>query len=829
MRVGLFDFQKDALSDLQVNISEARVAASIDRPRAISFSAPTGAGKTVVMTALFENIFFGDAEFSAQPDAVILWLSDMPELNEQTRLKIEEKSDRIRTGQLVTIDNSFDSEIFAGGNIYFMNTQKLGSDKLLTVKGDNRQFPIWQTLTNTAKAIPDRFYVVIDEAHRGMRGRGAAEAQTIMQKFILGSPADGLSRMPLVIGMSATPRRFDDLIAGAPHTVYKVPVDRESVRVSGLLKDRVLIDFPRAGAQAEMTLLAEAANTWKDVEKKWTAYCTKEDEPIVSPILVIQVEDATADKNPSRTDLSSIVATIERALGRQLRVGEIAHTFNDAGDFEVAGRRIRRVEASRIQDDSSIRVVLFKMSLSTGWDCPRAEVMMSFRGAQDHTYIAQLLGRMVRSPLARRIASDASLNDVHLYLPHFDKTAVEAIINDLKIDEDVPPTEVGSSKELVALNRRPGLDHIFAAFEKLPTYRVDAVRKQSSLRRLMALSGGLTRDGVDVELLNQTKGGILSKMQSEIARLRESGELASHAERFTGVEIERIALEYGTDASNKANGYIVDAASADIDRHFAQAGRTFGNGLHIEYWKSQGDREAHDVKVETLVLANNSVGIDEIEKFAEDQFDEMYANFRPAIARSKEQRKNAYERLRLAAKDPKDIPWRLPEVIDFKRSLGASEYAKHLFVEGDGKFRADLGPWEREVVQMELLRSDVVGWLRNEPRKSWSLEIPYEIAGVWKPMFPDLVVVREISGGYQFDILEPHDPSRSDNILKAIGLAKFAGKHGLNFGRIQLIRKRGTTGNYVRLDFSDNSIRRSATGLTTNAQLDALFETNGKT
>ena len=46
--------------------------------------------------------------------------------------------------------------------------------------------------------------------------------------------------------------------------------------------------------------------------------------------------------------------------------------------------------------------MFFKMALSTGWDCPRAEVMMSFRRAEDHTYIAQLLGRMVRTPLARR-------------------------------------------------------------------------------------------------------------------------------------------------------------------------------------------------------------------------------------------------------------------------------------------------------------------------------------------------------------------------------------------------------------------------------------------
>ena len=64
------------------------------------------------------------------------------------------------------------------------------------------------------------------------------------------------------------------------------------------------------------------------------------------------------------------------------------------------------------QQDMRLRVVLFKLSLNTGWDCPRAEVMMSFRAAADATYIAQLVGRMVRTPLARRIVDVESLNTV---------------------------------------------------------------------------------------------------------------------------------------------------------------------------------------------------------------------------------------------------------------------------------------------------------------------------------------------------------------------------------------------------------------------------------
>nr|VFJ98260.1 MAG: hypothetical protein BECKH772A_GA0070896_101358 [Candidatus Kentron sp. H]VFJ98399.1 MAG: hypothetical protein BECKH772B_GA0070898_101338 [Candidatus Kentron sp. H]VFK03530.1 MAG: hypothetical protein BECKH772C_GA0070978_101338 [Candidatus Kentron sp. H] len=68
-------------------------------------------------------------------------------------------------------------------------------------------------------------------------------------------------------------------------------------------------------------------------------------------------------------------------------------------------------------------------------------------------------------------------------------------------------------------------------------------------------------------------------------------------------------------------------------------------------------------------------------------------------------------------------------------------------------------------------------------RKPWSLEIPYRDAGEVKPMFPDLVVARRDDKGFLFDILEPHDPSCGDNAAKAVGLAKFAEKHGYLFHR----------------------------------------------
>lgn len=106
---------------------------------------------------------------------------------------------------------------------------------------------------------------------------------------------------------------------------------------------------------------------------------------------------------------------------------------------------------------------------------------------------------------------------------------------------------------------------------------------------------------------------------------------------------------------------------------------------------------------------------------------------------------------------------------------------------------------------------------------------PYEVSGVTTPMFPDLVIVRSDAQGYVFDILEPHDPSRKDNYPKAVGLAKFAEKHWDIFGRIQLIRlKKGVDGreHFYRLDMGKTTIRNKVRGITSNEELDRIFDTD---
>ena len=835
MKVTLFDFQKDALNDLRKALVKARQGVSSDDQHVVAFSAATGSGKTIMMTALFEAILdepddqlAWPLDWAPQSDAVILWVSDMPELNEQTKLKIESKSDKVyRVNQLITIDANFDAPRLDGGRIYFINTQKLAVNQPLTNRGDSRQHLIWETLTNTARAIPDRFYVVIDEAHRGMTsGKGAQAAQTLMQRFLLGHSDAGLVKMPMVIGVSATPKRFLDLIANAEHSVttHKVAIPAEEVRKSGLLKDRILIHHPEAATTAEMALLEEAARRWGQMTAAWGAYCHDENEQTIWPVLVVQVENGT-DRQLTKTDLGAALTVIESAIGRRLKESEIVHAMHDSGDLDVGGRRVRKVEASRIDADKNIGVVFFKTSLSTGWDCPRAEVMMSFRRAEDHTYIAQLLGRMVRTPLARRIEKDAALNDVHLFLPYFDTDAVESVVASLHNAEDVPPSETGSSRNLVVLKRREGTEDIFIALDETVTYRVNAARAQSPLRRFMAISRSLTRDEIDDDSWAAAKHQIVEWMGERIAAIKATGQFDTAAKAITQVGLRTLAVNNGTGVAEPTADYNIDATDVDIDRLFEEAGRAFSHGLQMEYWRAHAEREAQEVKVEVIVLARNPVEMAALESKAEAAFDSLYDMHKKAIYQLKEQRRASYDKLRLATAKPNEVPWHLPASIDFKRQPTDPLWERHLYVESNGQFRAELGNWEAEVLKEELAKPDVVGWLRNLDRKPWSLEIPYETGGDVRPMFPDLVVVRKVGSDFIIDILEPHDPSLSDNFEKAVGLAKFAEKHGAQFGRIQLIRKQTSAGgeHFARLEINQTATIKKLLLINSNPQLDELF------
>ena len=959
MKAELFPFQKRALSELRMKSAEAvyRYGRSHSK-QVVSFTAPTGAGKTIIMAALIESIFFGDEVYPEQPEAIIVWLSDSPQLNEQSKDKIDLKADKIRLGQCVTVqDDSFDQEMFDDGHIYFLNTQKLGKSSNLTKHTDNRQYTIWETLANTARDKSDRLYFIIDEAHRGMQGREAGRATTIMQKFLKGSPADGIEAMPVVIGMSATSARFNALVQGIASDTQYVVVTTDEVRASGLLKDRIVISYPEENSgNKDMAVLQAAADEWKDKWDHWYQYCYEQHYAYVNPILVIQVQNATSS-SISATDLHDCVQKIEERTGIRFREGEVVHTFGDANNvIRINGLNVPYVAPSAIAEDKRIRVVFFKESLSTGWDCPRAETMMSFRHATDATYIAQLLGRMIRTPMQMHIQVDETLNDVHLYLPYFNSDTVKEVVEELQNAEggDIPADIYGESLDtrvMDTLSVRPrssasgGTRHTPAypgqmsmfdlpggtqpmelhdggatpygsggqtgtasgvreassfstgtrgtqqenpqqvqpaqnadrpsaavpssgASQAAPegqtaqsepeyvhesfidtldregvvkaindsgllSYDVRNVRINNYLNSLYSLARLLRQSGKYQDATDDVLEEIVKMIREYVGDLKRDGKYDDMAKKIMEFQMKSQVFDvFGETVDDNIVHMFMSTTDIDIDRQFRRAETKLGNegvgNKYGHYYYDEDDPNAY--KIDVILYASNDDCYARLLAYAEKAFHKMNDNYRRKIVGLGDRFIKQYDAIVSNGDVVSKHNFRLPETISLPHEVNGKDYDDHLFVDDSGKARINLNTWEEGVLVEEQSQADYVCWLRNPPRKPWSLCIPYEMGGEQKPAYPDFVIIRKDSDDeYVVDILEPHDPTRIDNLGKARGFAEYA-RQNPGVGRIQLIRmSKDAVGHnrFKRLDMAMSAVRDKVSRAMTNDELDHIFDTDG--
>lgn len=792
MRLELKGFQQIATDELLTHLRAARRDA-LSFPQAILLSAPTGAGKTVIATAVIEALFDGDAESPGSDLTTVLWLTDQPELNEQTRRKMQAHSD-VLDGRLVTIEQHFQDRVLRPGHVYFLNTQKLGRNSGLMSARDERPWTLWDTIRDTIEARPQDFIVVIDEAHRGMSEteRDREQAQTIVQRFVKGG--DEVPASPIILGISATPDRFLGLVRGRRNLRPLVDVSAEEVRASGLLKQTLLVYHPAKKEPSDYTLLRTAAERLSAYSDGWADYRRRaRSGETVHPALVVQVENAPTGRRgiATQTDLAMALSVIESVLG-PMDEAAVGHAFQEDTTLEVGdGRTLRYVAPSDIQEDPALRVVFFKTALTTGWDCPRAEVMMSFRRAVDHTNIAQLVGRMVRTPLARTVEDDEFLNTVSLYLPHYDPAGLKKVLGRLQQEdpEYLPPVDVKLGVERTSLHRDPSLQPCFEVLATLPTYDVVRVRATSNLRRAVKLARLLDRDGIAPGALEALVNEVVDRLQRARRGLERTDWWKDVVKDAGSIDLRTVEWALGVGEVSETRS-VVPITQQNIDDLFAAAGRRIGEGLHKAYWRARAEQDKSSrvvrriAKLEAFALSQHRDTELDLETFAERQIASMQASYGMAVEALPPDRRDGYRQVRLSARDLQSRPLGAFEHIE-GRTEGA-EWPGHLYVDAAGSFHYDFrSSWEPIVLRKAMEEEGFAGWLRIEDRKDWALTVPYRSGGDVKPLYPDFLVFREANGRVVADVLDPHDPTREDWLPKVKGLAEFASKHWMSFGRIE--------------------------------------------
>ena len=146
-----------------------------------------------------------------------------------------------------------------------------------------------------------------------------------------------------------------------------------------------------------------------------------------------------------------------------------------------------------------------------------------------------------------------------------------------------------------------------------------------------------------------------------------------------------------------------------------------------------------------------------------------------------------------------------------------------MYADAKGDFQFKANGWEEMLLREETQKPGFLGWLRNVPRKSWSLSIPYQKGADWHAFYPDFIMFRQVDGNIVVDVFDPHDHSRTDNWQKAKGLAEYArmDNNGDHFGRLELcIVKDGVL---RRINLNELETRQKVLGIISNMQVDSLY------
>lgn len=274
-------------------------------------------------------------------------------------------------------------------------------------------------------------------------------------------------------------------------------------------------------------------------------------------------------------------------------------------------------------------------------------------------------------------------------------------------------------------------------------------------------------------------------------------------------------------------------SETDLDRQVRNADARLGRyGFPNIYGSRYFDEENPNAyKIDCVLFAADDSCRTKLGEYAKNKLREFSRKYRVAVANKSDACKRKYREIMADSAIVSEQLFAIPENIYVKEDPDGIDYENHLLAAPDtGIARIKLNEWEAELIEEESHKAGFLCWLRNPAKSSWALCLPYDINGEKKSFYPDFLIIRsDPAVDYVVDILEPHGSQYADNLPKAKALAAYA-KAEERIGRIQLIHKITGPDNkncFVRLDFTDISVRDKVLRAVSNEELNHIFDTDG--
>lgn len=405
----LFPFQEQAVQTLQDKFFYSR-------KQTIVFYAPTGSGKTIMLINLMDRII----EYNPNSrDYVFIWLTPgNGELEEQSWNKSKDYGKFVKS---LSLDESLTSG-FQANTATFLNWERVKNDKAIALRGGDTKS--LDDIIKNAKHRGLEFVVIVDEEHRNQ----TENAQWIIDKF---TPHK-------IIRASATPKSQSS-------DYDNVQVNDEDVISQGLIVRNVELNPDGVDGDVVDNIVQYFLDLADDKRRQIKIEYEKLGLSI-TPLVLIQFPDEKKSNKEERNILIKQVREYLSEIGQQ--DGEVA-TW-------LANEKINISDVEK--SDSPVNYLLMKQAVSTGWDAPRAKILVKLRLNTEPSFTLQTIGRIRRMPEQKHY--DNTLLDNAFIYSNDQKYILEVLQNGAasyiatyELNEEAPDFQLTSVKP----NSRAGL------------------------------------------------------------------------------------------------------------------------------------------------------------------------------------------------------------------------------------------------------------------------------------------------------------------------------------------------------------------------------------
>ena len=371
--VKLYEFQEEAVDRITA-LSEP-----YKNQQVITVKSPTGSGKTLILLGFVDKYLY-----EIEPNTAFVWLCPGKGDLEMQSMRKMEKFLPSRTAY--TLDDALKNG-FTAGSTTFINWE------LVTKKGNNaikdsEKKNLFDRITE-AKREQREFLIIVDEEHSNK----TAKAQYIIDKI----------DAKHIIRVSATAK---------PNKKYEfIEIDEQDVIDAGLITKAIYVNEgvtnepDRADDYAELLALADSKR--KEIQQHYRSIGSS-----VRPLVLIQFPSGHPE-------------TIE---GVERKLEEMGYTYdNHMVSIWMSGKKIDLPD-NLTENDAEPVFLLMKQAISTGWDCPRAKILVKLREGMSEDFTIQTIGRIRRMPEVRHYGDDV-LDCCYVYT--YDEKYKSGLLSDL--------------------------------------------------------------------------------------------------------------------------------------------------------------------------------------------------------------------------------------------------------------------------------------------------------------------------------------------------------------------------------------------------------------